>query len=86
METTPAAPLQIEWVELTLKVDATLTAGTYGGQPSEWIKPGAEIKMHMHGVPDPAQMATAYNYAYEQLGLSLGQVIEHLQARLAEVV
>ena len=73
----------IEWVELTLKLDATITVQTAGGGASEWIKPGAEGKIRMRGVPDLEQLQNGYRYI--QVGIlapALEEVIVQIQERL----
>lgn len=77
-------PANIEWVELTLRVDATITVGTYGGQGTDWMKPGTEMKSHMPGMPNVEQTNAAYQYMYAAINQSLGQVIAALQQQLIE--
>lgn len=82
----PEQPIQIDWLELTLRCDATLTVGQYGGQASEWMKPGAEGKLHMSGMPTPEQLVAAYDYLQNYvIGPSLTQTITFLQQKLLEV-
>lgn len=83
--TQSAQPLVIEWVELSLRVDATLTVGEYGGQPSEWMKPGAEGKVHMLGAPNPEQVKAVYSYLLNDvIGPSVADTIAHLQDKAIE--
>ena len=76
---------QIEFVELTVRVDATMTVGTYGEKPSEWMKTGAEGKAHMRGIPAPDQIQTAYNYIQAtMLEPALAQMIGTIHEKLIE--
>lgn len=76
----------IEWTELTLRCDATLTVGNYQGQATEWMKPGAEGKVHMTGRPDVAQIGAAYDYLQNDvINRALVQVIEHLHEQLRKI-
>lgn len=82
---TPPVPPSIEWLELTLRCDATLTVGQYGGNPTEWMKPGAEGKLHLNGMPTPEQLVAAYDYLQNHvIGPSLTQTITFLQQKLLE--
>ena len=76
------APIAIEWTELTLRVDATITVGSYGGNATDWMKPGSEIKTHMAGMPNQEQTAAAYAYMMTQLNEQLGLVIAQIQQQL----
>lgn len=85
MTSIPPPSGEIEWVELTVRVDATLTVGTYGGEPSEWMKPGAEGKVHMRGIPAPEQIQTAYNYIQStMLEPAMTQVLSTIHEKLIE--
>jgi hypothetical protein len=76
---------QIEFVELTVRVDATMTVGTYGEKPSEWMKTGAEGKVHMNGIPVPEQIQTAYNYIQvTMLEPAMTQMINTIHEKLVE--
>jgi hypothetical protein len=76
------APIQIEWTELTLRVDATITVGRYNGEAQDWMKPGSEIKTHMSGMPNEEQTRAAYGYMMAQLNEQLGNVIAQIQQQL----
>lgn len=82
----PAVPDgTIEWVELTLRLDATITVETAGGGASEWIKPGAEGRIRMRGVPTGGQLSDGYRYIQQGiLAPALEEVIVQIQQRLAE--
>lgn len=53
---TPIGDGQIEFVELRIKMDATLTVQTASAQPTEWIKPGVEAAIRWRGPEAPAEM------------------------------
>lgn len=83
----PAPPPDgsIAWVEIELKLDATITVAEVAGQPSEWIKPGATGKVRMYGLPDEEQLRNGYRYI--QAGIlapALEEVIVAIQQRLTE--
>jgi hypothetical protein len=83
---TPDLPAEIEWVELELKLDATITVGAYQGpEPTEWMKPGCGGKVHFRGMPDEEQLRAAYGYlqAY-MIAPALEEVIVQIQNRLVE--
>ena len=85
--TMPDFPASIEWVELELSLNATLTVGSYqpGPEPTEWIKPGCSGKVHFRGMPDADQLRAAANYlqAYT-IAPALEEVIVQVQAKLVE--
>jgi hypothetical protein len=72
-------PARIDWVELELRCDATITVGAYGGQASEWMKPGFSGKAHMSGMPNPEQTRAAYLYLQDTV------VAPSLEALIVEV-
>lgn len=75
---------RIEWVELTLRCDATLTVGNYNGNASEWMKPGFEGKAHMSGFPNPDQCVAAYRYLVGTVvAPSLESLIAEVTSKLA---
>jgi hypothetical protein len=80
-------PAAIEWVELELKLDATITVGSYvpNPEPKEWIKPGCAGKVHFRGMPDEDQIKAAYQYlqAY-MIAPALEEVIVHVQSQLVQ--
>lgn len=85
--TIPNPPAEIEWVELELKLDATITVGSYqpGPEPTEWIKPGCSGKVHFRGMPDEEQLRAASNYLQGfMIAPALEEVIVQVQAKLVE--
>lgn len=78
-------PTEIESVELKLRMDATLTVTGVGGQPSEWLKPGAEASIRWKGQPNREELVTAYLYMHQQmLAPMLEDVITELRQRMVE--
>ena len=78
-------PAQIEWVELKLRLDATITVGGVGGSPTEWMKPGAEGAIRWRGQPGEEELVRGYLYIQEKmLKPMLEDVIVELRKRLQE--
>jgi len=80
-------PAAIEWMELELRLDATITVGSYqpGPEPTEWIKPGCAGKIHFRGMPDENQLRAAYQYLQSYtIAPALEEVISQVQGQLVE--
>ena len=83
--TSPDSDGTIEWVELTLRLDATITVGGDGGEPQQWLKPGAEGKIRMRGLPTAEQLTNGYRYIQGGiLAPALEEVIVQIQQKLAK--
>jgi hypothetical protein len=87
--TVPTSPLpaELEWVELSLKLDATITVGAYSSsnEPTEWMKPGAAGKVHFSGMPDDHQIKAAYSYIQNNIiAPALEEVIVAINHRLGQ--
>jgi hypothetical protein len=54
----------VESVRLTIRMDATLTVGADGANPTEWIKPGVEGSITFRGPsgPNEDQLRAASQY------------------------
>ena len=75
----------IEWVEISLKLDATITVGGSGGEPQEWLKPGAAGKVRMSGLPDAKQLTDAYRYIQQGIvAPALEEVIVAIQQKMVD--
>ena len=84
---TPIGDGEVEWVELRIRMDATLTVSTDAANPTEWIKPGAEGAIRLRGpnLPEPEQLRAAAQYLQiYQLAPALEDVIALIQERVRQ--
>ena len=84
---TPIGDGDVEWVELRIRMDATLTVSVDSSNPTEWIKPGAEGAIRFRGpnLPEPDQLRAASQYLQTyQLAPALEDVIVLIQDRVRQ--
>ena len=74
----------IERVQLTLRLDATITIYDQSGNPTNWLKPGSEAAVSWKGLPSDQEVSLAYQYLNARNHDALKAVIEETNRQLRE--
>jgi hypothetical protein len=74
----------IEKFELQVSMDATITVFDGAGNPTDWLKPGAQAKTTWQGVPSETELALRYRDMQQAIAVVLGDVVENTRKRLDE--
>ena len=76
---------EVERVKLTLKMDATITVFDTTGEPTTWLKPGAEASVTWRGQPTREEMIQGYVYLQnDTLAPMLEDIISSLRDKMVE--
>ena len=78
-------PVQVQRMELRLRMDATVTVYDATGQATDWLKPGSEAAVWWNGVPTEAEVVLRYEDLSKVTSLVLEQVIVEVRKRLDSV-
>jgi hypothetical protein len=75
--------VEIERVELRLRLDATITMFDDRGDPINWFKPGSEAAVTWRGgIPTDKEIALAYKYLHGRNTDALDDALSAAQARM----
>lgn len=75
---------EIERFRLTLRMDATITVFDNQGNPTDWLKPGAEASCTWRGVPSETELALRYQDLTTATSAILEDVLTQARKRLDE--
>ena len=84
-ELPPSLPpvVEVEKVELRLRMDATVTVYDAAGQASDWLKPGSEGAVTWRGgIPAEDEIKLAYQYLHARNAQALEEVLVAIRKRL----
>jgi hypothetical protein len=90
MTTEPKLPaslpqVEVEKVELRLRLDATVTVYDGTGQATDWLKPGSEGAVTWRGgIPSEAEVELGYQYLHARNAQILEEVLVAMRKRLDE--
>jgi hypothetical protein len=78
---------EVERFELRLRLDATITVYDGAGQPSDWLKPGAEAAVSWRGgIPSQEEIHLGYQHMqHTVLAPMVEEIVVQLRARLDEI-
>lgn len=77
--------VEVEKVELRLKMDATVTVYDAAGQATDWLKPGSEGGVTWRGgIPSEAEVKLGYEYLHARNAQALEEVLVAIRQRLDE--
>jgi hypothetical protein len=74
--------VQVERMELRLRMDATVTVYDATGTPTDWLKPGSEVAVWWNGVPPEPELVARYQDLSTVASMTLEQVIVEVRKRL----
>jgi hypothetical protein len=74
--------VQVERMELRLRMDATVTVYDATGTPTDWLKPGSEAAVWWNGVPPEPELVARYQDLSTVASMTLEQVIVEVRKRL----
>lgn len=75
--------VDVEKVELRLKMDATVTVYDATGTPTDWLKPGSEGAVTWRGgIPSEAEVKLGYEYLHARNAQALEEVLVAIRKRL----
>lgn len=77
--------VEVDRVELRLKMDATITVFDNAGQAVDWLKPGSEASVSWRGgIPSEEEVKLGYHYLHQRNAQALEEVIVQVRKRLGE--